>query len=333
MSLKLYKRGSVWHYRGTVAGRRLRGSTRAEDKKIAEQITAKIQHDTWKGHLDGPAAVLTFAQAVLKYRAAGKETRHLPPIEDYWKETLVKDITEGGIIQSSLELLPKAKPATRNRNVIVPTRAVINHCARMKLCSKISVEQFETVKIVRDYATLEWVEAFMEHAEPHLGALALFMFLTGARISEALRLRWKDIDFQRRVAFIGETKAGNPDEAHLPQKLIVAMGNITRREPNRPVFWYTAQSSAKQPWRTAVKRAGIKKLSFHCCRHGFATALLRAGVDVVTIAKLGRWKSPEHVFKTYGHANEDRTVTDLIAGSKSTQPEESLTENLNKTGT
>jgi integrase len=217
--------------------------------------------------------------------------------------------------------------------VIVPTRAVINHCARMKLCPKISVEHFETVKVVRDYATLEWIEAFMEHANPHLGALALFMFLTGARISEALRLQWKDVDFARKVAFIGETKAGNPDEAHLPQTLIVALGNITRREPNRPVFWYMAQSSAKEPWRTAIKRAGIRKLSFHSCRHGFATALLRAGVDVVTIAKLGRWKSPEHVFKTYGHANEDRTVTDLIAVTKQTQPEKSVIETLTKTGT
>lgn len=331
MSLRLIKRGKKWHYRGTVAGRRLRGSTGAEDRKVAERIAAKLQEATWKGHLDGPTAVLTFAQAVLKYRAAGKQARFLPALEDYWKETLVKDITEGAIIQSSIDLFPKGKAATRNRCVIVPTRAVINHCARMKLCPKISVEHFETVKVVRDYATLEWVEAFMEHANPHLGALALFMFLTGARISEALRLRWKDIDLTKKVAYIGETKAGNPDLAHLPQKLIVALGNITAREPGRPVFWYTAQSSAKWPWNTAVKRAGIKHLSFHCCRHGFATALLRAGVDVVTIAKLGRWKSPEHVFKTYGHANEDRTVTDLIAVSNLTQPEKSEAEVKSKT--
>jgi integrase len=323
MPIKLFKRGANWHYRGTVAGRRLRGSTRAADKKIAERIAA----------LDGPSAVLTFAQAVLKYRAAGKDTRHLPALEDYWKETLVKEITEGTIIQSSIDLLPHAKPATRNRHVIVPTRAIINHCAKAKLCARISVEQFETAKVVKDYATLEWVEAFMEHASSHLGALALFMFLTGARISEALRLKWSDVDFERQRAYIGETKAGNPDFAHLPQKLIVALSNITRREPGRGVFWFTAQSSAKYVWRTAERRAGIAHLGFHACRHGFATALLRAGVDVVTIAKLGRWKSPEHVFKTYGHANEDRTLTDLIAGANLTRENTSQVECKAKTGT
>lgn len=245
---------------------------------------------------------------------------------------MVRDITEGGIIQSSLKMLPNAKGATRNRNVIVPTRAVINHCAKLKLCSPISVEHFQSVSKVKHPVTLEWVEAFMAVSSPHLGALALFMFLTGSRISEALRLKWEDVDFERKVAMIHETKEGNPGEAHLPQKLIVALGNI-KRELRKPVFLYSAQSSVKWVWWAAVKRAGIQRLSFHCCRHGFATALLRAGVDVVTIAKLGRWRSAQHVLKTYGHANEDKTLTDLISGTILTQPEKSKTKTKLKTGT
>jgi integrase len=117
----------------------------------------------------------------------------------------------------------------------------------------------------------------------------------------------------------------------------VALSNIKRRRPNRCVFWYANESSAKGPWRTAIKKAGIKPMSFHCCLSiAVVTAslqLLRAGVDVVTIAKLGRWKSPEHVFKTYGHANEDRTITDRISGKNLTQPEKSQDEKNEKTGT
>jgi len=57
-------------------------------------------------------------------------------------------------------------------------------------------------------------------------------------------------------------------------------------------------------------------LTFHSCRHGFATGLLRAGVDVVTVAKLGGWKSPAHVFQTYGHANDDVTQTEKLFGTR-----------------
>lgn len=68
-------------------------------------------------------------------------------------------------------------------------------------------------------------------------------------------------------------------------------------------------------WKETIKRAGIERLTPHCCRHGFATGLLRAGIDVVTVAWLGGWTSPAQVFKTYGHAIKDRTLTDVLAGA------------------
>jgi integrase len=64
--------------------------------------------------------------------------------------------------------------------------------------------------------TLEWVNAFMAHCKrPHLAGLALFMFLTGARVSEALAVEW-DIDFNTKKVLIKQTKLGNERRAHLP---------------------------------------------------------------------------------------------------------------------
>jgi hypothetical protein len=36
------------------------------------------------------------------------------------------------------------------------------------------------------------------------------------------------------------------------------------------------------------------------------------GIDPVTTAKLGGWKSPAHVFQTYGHAQDDVSLTDRL---------------------
>nr|WP_082156966.1 hypothetical protein [Afipia felis] len=47
--------------------------------------------------------------------------------------------------------------------------------------------------------------------------------------------------------------------------------------------------------------------------------MLHAGVDPVTTAKRGGWKSVRHVFDTYGHAAEDATITGIIADTNSTQ--------------
>lgn len=318
MPLKIYKRGAVWHYRGSVAGRRLRGSTSATVKEIASRVAAEIEAREWKRRLEGPEAVLTFAQAAILYRAAGKSPRFLEPVEDFWQDALVKDINPGLIRRCAMTLYPNASGATRNRQVIVPTAAIINHAAESELCARIKVKRFPTVRKIKKPATLEWVKAFMAASPPHLAALALFMLLTGARVSEALSLQWSEVDMEARTALIRETKIGNERRAHLPSPLIVALANI-KRENGRSVFRYTTKAAADKSWRSAVRRAKLEQLSFHSCRHGFATALLHAGVDPVTVAKLGGWKTPQHVFQTYGHASNDATLTDRIVDTKSAQ--------------
>jgi hypothetical protein len=149
MPLKIYQRGTTYHFRGTVAGRRLRGSTGASNKETAARIAAEIEAREWKRHSDGPEAVLTFADAAMLYRSAGKPTRFLERIEDYWKDELVKNISAGAIRQSALTLYPKAGTATRNRQVIVPTQAIINHAAEAELCPPIRVKRFKVESLQR----------------------------------------------------------------------------------------------------------------------------------------------------------------------------------------
>jgi integrase len=333
MPLKLFKRGGVWHYRGTIAKRRLRGSTGTANKETAARIASDVETKAWKYRLDGPAAVLTFAHAAIGYRAAGKPTRFLERIEDYWRDTLVRDISPGAIRSAALALYPTASAATRNRQAIVPIQAIINHAAESELCPRIRVTRFKVETKSKIPATLEWVYAFMARCKrPHLAGLALFMFLTGARVSEALAVQWDDIDLRAKTVLIRQSKLGNERRAHLPQSLIVALANIPRSNSRRGIFWYMTRSNCLMVWRRTAKRARIAPLSFHSCRHGFATALLQSGVDPVTVAKLGGWKSVRHVFDTYGHANDDPTITDRISGTILTQPAKQNSRKPRKTG-
>jgi integrase len=319
MPLRLYRRkgSDVWHYRGTVAGNRLRGSTRTASRETAGRVASEIENRHWKSHLDGPQEVLTFPKAVSLYLAAGKSERFIHRLEDYWKNAKVKDITSGAIKQCAVDIYPIASGATRNRQVIVPTQAIINHCAELSLCSPIKVKRFKFDTKIKKPATLEWIESFRAHADrPDIGVLALFMFATGARIAEALAVNWEDIDFQARNVLIRQTKIGDERRAHLPPSLMMALANLPRK--SKP-FAFAGHSSALGAWERAVEAAGIDPLTFHSCRHGFATTLLQRGVDVVTIAKLGGWKSPAHVFQTYGHAQDDVTLTNRIFDADLTQ--------------
>ena len=320
MPLKIYRRGEVWHYSGTVAGRRLRGSTGATDKTIAQRIAAQTETAEWRRHLDGPSASVTFAQAAIAYRKAEKPTRFLAKIEDHWKDTLIREIAAGAISHSAQTLYPKAKGATRNRQVIVPTQAIINYAASMGWCAKMSVTRFKVESKIKEPATLEWVEAFAAHASPHLGALCVFMFGTGARIGEAVAITWASVDLTARTVIINQSKTGSERKAHLQAQVLAALTNIpTNRKPNDLVFEYLDPQNIKQVWDSVIVRAKIKRLTPHSCRHGFATTMLWLGYDVKTVAKLGGWKDAATVLKYYAHARDDLTLTNGLFDTSLTQ--------------
>ena len=345
MPLELYRRGAVWHYRGTVgpAGRRerLRGSTYTKDKDIAACQVAEIEKRYWDGHFSGPGAILTFDQACTQFIADGKpcmvgSVDAVQTARDYFKTTPVKDITSRSIKAMANELYGHCTNASKNRLALTPVVSVINHAAELDLCSPIRVKRFPPQHKEKEPATLEWVQAFQAQAKPHLGAYALFMFLTGARPSEALAVdREKDLDLKKAEVTLRQTKVEKDKlvevirKAHLPPMLVAALANL-EVVPNRPLFVYRKYGHMIETWKAEIDRAGIADLTPHCCRHGFATELLRRGVDVHTVAWLGGWASAKQVLETYGHALKRRDLTNLIAGTDLTQAVDEVVASASK---
>lgn len=328
MALKLSLRGGYWQITGTLEGVRHRESTgyakrdkAAAERHLAESMPRLLQKSQAIKAGNEIDKELTFARAAMLYIKAEKPTRFVAEMITHWGETPVKKITSGKVRAAALEIFPKATGSTRNRHVIVPTQAIINHAAELELCAFLKVKRFKVETTIKTPATWEWVQSFMNAAgPPNLGALCAFMFMTGARVSEAIDLRWADVDLGAAKAVIRQTKVGKERVAHLPPELVKAIERIEgERLPEGRVFKYSSRHTANVQWRKWVAKAGIEPLSFHSCRHGFATTLLHRGVDPVTVAKLGGWADAQLVFRTYGHAMNDPTIPDLLtqpAGTK-----------------
>jgi integrase len=323
MPLKLFKRKTrdgrgIWHYRGTIiVGDRLRGTTGTTDRKIAARIVSEIENRHHKRHLDGPQEVLTFPQAVALYEKAGKardkrSERYIAKLEDHWKNAKIKDMSAGGIRQSAIDLYPGCSGATWNRQVITPTQAVINHCAELELCPPVRIKRFKFEKKIKKPITPEWLDTFCAHADKQMVALATFMFATGCRISEAMRLEWSDIDFQQRTILIRKTKNKKERLPHMPGRLLIALANLPRDA--KP--FGNPESTLRRAWdgviEAAAKTGGFERLTFHSCRHGFATKLLRDGIDPKTAASLGGWDSVSLFLETYAHAMPNTRITEDI---------------------
>lgn len=317
--LRVYQRGKVFWIDGTVAGKRLRESTRETDRREAEAYASRREIEERKRAEFGEEAVLTFGAATGLYLDAGKSDRYLTPIFQKWEHKLIKDIKPGNVHDLALELYPNAGPATRNRQVISPVQAIINHAAKRGYCSPIRVERYFVPTPERKVASMAWLAQFMANAKPELGALAQFMAMTGARITEAVNLEWRDMNLQAGTAYLRKTKNGDPRQVALPPPLLVTLANLRGKREGR-VFGYPDRSGPQRPWETAERRAGIEHISPHNAgRRLFATAMIQAGVDPVTVAKAGGWKSVRMVVDVYAQPADTKEAVTRVFGNSESQ--------------
>jgi integrase len=91
-----------------------------------------------------------------------------------------------------------------------------------------------------------------------------FQIMTAARRSESLRLAWDDVDFEKRSAYLAETKNGNPRSLPLRADLVEMLEALPKNGPN--VFPISADNLRKA-WARIVERAGIEDLHIHDLRH------------------------------------------------------------------
>lgn len=236
---------------------------------------------------------------------------------------LVGEITPKLIKQLAKKLYPNASVDTWQRQVIVPARAVINAAHEQGLCPPIRIKAFtKNERMAQDRArgkdsgmkrkpgSWEWLLAFMEHAEPRQAAMALFMFTTGARITQTMAMKRNgDLDLFGKKVRVPAAKGHPAQWVDILPEVAVAIAKLEKPEGKlnqERVFYYAGQRSGwfYREWRRACKDAGIEYLPPHAAgRHGFGTELIvRQGIDPATTAALGRWSSAKVLLDTYAHA-------------------------------
>lgn len=314
------KRGDVYHYDFTVDGERYRKSTGTADKRLAEDIAIKAENLVRRAVVHGQETVLTFADALGLYVDDGKDTRFTVKLLDYFGKWKFVDITGPEIRKAAKKIYPGAAPATWNRQVITPMRAIINHAADAKRLQKISVTRFKEERVSRPAGNKDWLAVFCKTAidldMPETGAAARFMFETATRVSEACRLQWDDVDLQNGIAFLTRTKTV-PRKVFLTRAMVVDLANIRSLHPIL-VFGAANRSTIKKRVDKVIKAAGLTRLTSHeFGRHGFATEMIvRNGVDAATTADHGGWKSRRLLMDTYVEGDAGREVIDRVFSRK-----------------
>lgn len=308
--LKLKEREGIWYAVGTYDGDRIRESLGTRDKKEAQEKLAIYQARLFKRSTYGEEAVRLFEEAATSYMMQGGEGRFLPAIIKFFKNRKVASITPGEIRSMAISIYPTAAPSTKNRQAIIPARAVVNHAHSLGWCGAIKVKMFEVPKS-RKHKPVDdaWLTSFMARADAdklfHLSALVLFMNQTGARVSEAVNLMGEHVDLGERVAVLEKTKTEEDSARQLTAELVIRIAALDP-SPGAPVFSYTDSKAVNKRIAAVCKRAGIEKRTTHSAgRHSFGTNAMNVPEPNIKDAmEAGGWKSAKLFLETYVHSTE-----------------------------
>jgi len=327
MPIKVVRRHSSpnFYLRGTVCGVSVDETTGTDDHAAAEAIRIAREAEILKRSVYGTKAALSFLEAAVMYMEAGGEKRYLSDdrrLIDRLGSLPLARIDQSVIDATARALYPDARPSTINRQVHTPISAVRRFAAKRGLADMLLMERPR-----QPPGRLRWltpVEAgkLIDAAAEHLQPLLIFLFATGARLSEALYLDWRDVDLTRRHVAFTSTKSGEARGVPLHSHAVSALANIEhrtgavfRRPDGRSYQVPSGQRRGGQistAFNSACRRAGIDDFSPHGCRHTWATWHYAANRDLGALMRLGGWKSERMVLR-YAHINVNELADGIAA--------------------
>lgn len=260
----------------------------------------------------------TFSEAAASYVEHGGEGRYLAKILPHLGSTPLESIFPFDVRQLAKALFPTQSNSTRNRCVITPIRAVCYHGSDRGWGPQSRIKNFKQDRPQRKKAASQaWLHAFVRQCAkddlPHVAAIVLFMSQTGARVSEAVELRWRDLDLTTRSALLVKTKTDTNSVRHLTDQLV---GRLYELRPGADtedrVFRYKNRHAVNERIAAVCLRAGITYKPSHTCgRHAFANNTLAMGIDIKSIMDAGGWRSAAVFLGTYANPrNAGRIVAD-----------------------
>jgi integrase/recombinase XerD len=105
----------------------------------------------------------------------------------------------------------------------------------------------------------------------------LFLFLAchGKRISEALSLKWENIDFKNKSFRIYESKVKKETRLPLHEDFFKSLPIAGAINKTGQVFPFCSNNYLNEVLKTACEKAGVKKVTTHeFGRHSFVSQLL-----------------------------------------------------------
>ncbi len=168
------------------------------------------------------------------------------------------------------------------------------------------------VRFLDDKERENLLKAAKESQNPYLYLVIVLCLSTGARRMEILGLKWQNVDLDRGVITLHETKNNERRVLPITGHALELMKEHAKVRHIKTDLVFPAHNLKKPmdirtPWETALKKAGIEDFRFHDLRHSAASYLAMNGASLAEIAEVLGHKTLAMV-KRYAHLSEAHTA-------------------------
>ncbi len=321
------------------------------DLQTATAKATQIQNDIIAGNFD---------TTLDRYRINPKPAAKKPPQADYldiwdkWVETLeLSPDTQADHYGSIRKMLVRYQPKLPQTQWLSDANLAASTFNKrrnyLRRCFDWAVKQnhltdnpWDTVKARRvekehitpfSVAELQSVLSGFEAMAKHYTPFVKFLMLTGARMSEAIGLRWGLVNFEKAEITISESLSiDRTKNGYQRKRKTTKTGSIRVLSMNKPIkglltaltpggvndlVFHSARGcqisdcNFRQVWRKVLDSQGIPYRRPHILRHTLLSHAVEQGMSFTAVAYLAGHSSAKMIVSTYGHLINRPNLPDL----------------------
>ena len=302
----IFKRNGEWTIDYYVGGRRFREKVGSKGEAKKALAVRKAQIVQGRFELRPQMSVPIFEQFAKRYSEFARANKRGFYNEQYRIEQLLRifgkrklsDLTSWDGEKFKVQMSKSRKPATVNR-LLGNLKHMLGMAVKWGILTK---NPFAGVKLLHVPTFPERILAKDEEVRllaacervraPYLRCLVTLALNTGMRKGEILSLQWAQVDLTNRLIHVCNGKTVQSDR-RIPMNdtAFEVLLNLSQRQKGDFVFPSHRKPGdrfrdPKVGFMKAIHLSGIQRLRFHDLRHTFATRLVRAGVDLITVQHL-----------------------------------------------
>lgn len=329
----LFKRNKVWWMGFAYHGKWVRKSTEATDRRLAEAILGKVRTSILEGKYfeklqEQERTVKEMLDRYFDEHGHTLRTAHALQLTAkrvcavLGADRVLAEITSDEIARyKTTRAADGVGPSSINRELALLSAAFNRARRHWKWCRENPVSDAGLCpgEVVRDrWLTPEEEARLLPACPPWVQEVVGFFLHTGLRFGELAALTWADIDLQRKLLIVQQSKNKTKRTVPLNHAAMAILRSRIRSTKTNVVFYTKRHAPLRESpvwhvFKAASTRAKVENIRLHDLRHTFATRLVQSGQDLYGVQRLLGHKTAAMTQRYAHHSSESlRAVVEAL---------------------